>query len=418
VRKVITVSLNGNAFQLDDDAYAALSAYLDEAARALGANPDRAEIISDLEQAIADKCAGYLNPHKSVITLAEIEKVIEQMGAVDADPAPGAQTSAGSSAGSQPGAAASPRRLYQISEGAIVSGICNGYAAYSGIDVTWIRAIFVLLIFVTGGAALVAYLVLMFIIPYANTSEEHAAAHGLPFNARMLVENAKRHYSKITSSPEWQKEKDSMRNEWRRTRAQWRLERRRARQEWRHYRRYGRPFGGYSAPTPGAAAAATMPPPPAPYLVHVITGSMVALLGLIGAVIGISMCLAIFSLITSGGILGWQWPHDLPLWLGLVAVFIVWNAIAWPLRAARHSIYWHTGGYGAPWHSAFDVIVTVLVLIVVASWSLHHIPQIRDFIHDLPRLWQHDTWSNTTARVIVRACLTVKDLALWLTRQV
>jgi hypothetical protein len=50
----------------------------------------------------------------------------------------------------------------------------------------------------TGGAALLAYLVLMFVIPYANTSEEHAAARGLPFNARVLVERAKQKYAQFT----------------------------------------------------------------------------------------------------------------------------------------------------------------------------------------------------------------------------
>ncbi|HWW19467.1 MAG TPA: hypothetical protein VNZ06_01565, partial [Steroidobacteraceae bacterium] len=128
MRKVITISLNGNAFQLEDDAYAALAAYLEEAARALAANPDRAEIISDLEQAIADKCATCLSPHKSVVTRDEIQRVIAEMGTVDADPAPRAGGSANAGAGQthNPGAdfgahgagepKGAPRRLYQISE--------------------------------------------------------------------------------------------------------------------------------------------------------------------------------------------------------------------------------------------------------------------------------------------------------------
>ena len=52
MRRVIVVSLNGKAFQLEDDAHAALSAYLEAAERALAGNPDRSEIIADLEQAL------------------------------------------------------------------------------------------------------------------------------------------------------------------------------------------------------------------------------------------------------------------------------------------------------------------------------------------------------------------------------
>jgi phage shock protein PspC (stress-responsive transcriptional regulator) len=417
VRRVITVSLNGNAFQLEDDACAALSAYLDEAARALSSNPDRAEIISDLEQAIADKCAAYLNAHKGVMTRSEIEQVIAQMGPVDADPGatPGAHSGvgSGSAAPNSDDARAAPRRLYQISEGAMISGICNGYAAYSGIDVTWVRVIFVLLIVFTGGAALIAYLVLMFIIPYASTSEEHAAAHGLPFNARLLVENAKRHYSQFANSDDWRKEKESIRNEWRRARASWRLERRRAREEWRNYRRYAG-HGGVP-PTPPPAGA---PPAPTPYMAHVMSGTVMAILGLLRAVIGIFMILAILSLINTHAIFGWSLPYDIPLWVDVVGVIIVWSLITKPIRVARRSAYWYSGAYHVPWFAAFDGVVVCAIFIGVGWWGVHHVPEIREFFQNLPRLWDdHDSWSNTAARLIVKACTAMKDLLLWVSRQ-
>ena len=133
MQKVITVSLNGNAYQLDEAAYTQLAAYLDEAARALAANPDRAEIIADLEQALAEKCASYLNAHKNVVTGPELQQIIAQMGPVnDVHAATGAESVNGTQPGptpdSSPGSAAdpsaaAPRRLYQISEGALISGV-------------------------------------------------------------------------------------------------------------------------------------------------------------------------------------------------------------------------------------------------------------------------------------------------------
>src|SRR5579863_7443222 len=83
MRPVISVSRNGRAYQLEDDAHAALASYLDSAARALAGNPDQAEILADLEQAIADKCERFLGPHKTVVARAEIEQVIREMGPVD-----------------------------------------------------------------------------------------------------------------------------------------------------------------------------------------------------------------------------------------------------------------------------------------------------------------------------------------------
>ena len=52
MQKVITINLNGNAYQVDEAGYAALVAYLEGAERQLKDNPDRAEIIAaDIEQA-------------------------------------------------------------------------------------------------------------------------------------------------------------------------------------------------------------------------------------------------------------------------------------------------------------------------------------------------------------------------------
>src|SRR5712675_774046 len=156
MRRVISASLNGNAYQIEDNAYAVLAAYLEDAARALAGNPDKDEIIADVEQAIADKCARFLSPHKTVIARTEIDQVLAEMGPVDSGEARESAGAAGASAAASgpkvadaaggaaaPGAAAaagesgpSARRLYQISEGALVSGVCNGIAAYFHVDVT------------------------------------------------------------------------------------------------------------------------------------------------------------------------------------------------------------------------------------------------------------------------------------------
>ena len=60
MQKVVHASLHGNAFTIEEAGYEALRAYLDRAAAQLAADPDRDEILGDLEQAIADKCARHL----------------------------------------------------------------------------------------------------------------------------------------------------------------------------------------------------------------------------------------------------------------------------------------------------------------------------------------------------------------------
>jgi phage shock protein PspC (stress-responsive transcriptional regulator) len=170
-----SINLNGNAYQLDDAAYEALRAYLDRAEAVLKDNPDQAEIVADLEQAIAEKCNKVLGPHKTVVTAAEIEQVLKEMGPVESGTAEAGEVRGDQGAGTNDQAKSdtgAPKRLYQIREGAMISGVCNGLAAYLGIDVTIVRIIFVVLSVITKGAWIGVYFLAMFVIPYAHTSEQ------------------------------------------------------------------------------------------------------------------------------------------------------------------------------------------------------------------------------------------------------
>lgn len=75
MRRVVMVSLNGNAYEVEEQGYEALRAYLDDAQQKLRDDPDCAEIIADLEQAVGEKCARLLDAHKSVIGTEELRGV-------------------------------------------------------------------------------------------------------------------------------------------------------------------------------------------------------------------------------------------------------------------------------------------------------------------------------------------------------
>ena len=49
MQKVISVNLNGNVYQLDESGYDTLREYLASAEQQLRDNPDRADIMADLE---------------------------------------------------------------------------------------------------------------------------------------------------------------------------------------------------------------------------------------------------------------------------------------------------------------------------------------------------------------------------------
>lgn len=84
MRRVITVNLGGNAFQLDEDAYERLRAYVSVTEQRLGANPDRGEIIGDLERAIAEHIvAGRTDASTIVVTDREMELALAKIGDVE-----------------------------------------------------------------------------------------------------------------------------------------------------------------------------------------------------------------------------------------------------------------------------------------------------------------------------------------------
>jgi len=174
VDKTLVISLNGHArqFRLEGDAYDLLSYYLDRAAARLPDNSDRAEVLGDLERSVGDKLVAVLGSEDRVITAADIEAIVEEIGGVEAD------GETGSDDGLLPRRL---RRLHRIREGKQIAGVCTGLANYADIDLAWVRTGFVLATVFTAGFFAVVYVVLAFVLPITPTSEA-----ALPQRSRRL----------------------------------------------------------------------------------------------------------------------------------------------------------------------------------------------------------------------------------------
>jgi len=174
----VTARLNRSTLQFEEAAYARLASYLDEAVRTLAGNPDLAEILADLEQAIADRCTGRMPSGQGVVTLAELEPALEEIGSVQVPGAAPAQDQH---------ARPATRPLQQVSEGAMISGVCQGLARYFGLDVTLLRVAAVLLLFVSGGAMILVYLILMLLLPFAPREPGSAPIRAIPARSRRFA---------------------------------------------------------------------------------------------------------------------------------------------------------------------------------------------------------------------------------------
>jgi phage shock protein PspC (stress-responsive transcriptional regulator) len=175
----ITVTLNRSTLQFEESAYQRLEQYLAEAGRTLDGNPDQAEILADLEQAVADQCQRRMRPGSGVVTLAELQPALDEVGSVQVPGAPPAPEHA---------ARCAARPLQQFSEGALISGVCQGLARYFGLNVTLLRIAAVLLLFATGGGLILVYLALMILMPYAPPEQGGAPVRWLPARSRGFVE--------------------------------------------------------------------------------------------------------------------------------------------------------------------------------------------------------------------------------------
>ncbi|PTY08360.1 hypothetical protein DB347_01905 [Opitutaceae bacterium EW11] len=385
MNKVTTVNLAGNAFQIEENGYAALQSYLEGAARRLEPNPDKDEILADIEAAIADKFRAVLGPHKSVVLAKEVENVIAEMGPVQDDADETGATSqsstsagpsggaAGASAEAKGGAASSgedpgpAKRLYKIPEGAMLAGVCNGVATYFSIDPIVVRLVFLGVVLLSAlislGAhwfifvPLLAYGALAAMLPSATTAAERAAARGDPATAQEYIRRAKQgYYDGLRSFG-----RGPGRRHWRRE-----FKRQMRAQEYRA-RHYG--AANYDAvPVMASAPAFALP-----------------ILGFIEFGLVILAVWTIVLLVSHGSVWGIPLPDGVPLWIGVVALAFFFHVAIWPIKAAKHALVASVTGKRMVWTGGFFDSLVWLAAVVAAIWLAdHYIPQVHEFLVALP----------------------------------
>lgn len=369
MQKVVSISLNGNSYQLEEPGFDQLRAYLERAEARLKDSPDRAEVMADLEQAISEKCRATLGPHKTVVNSAEIERIIAEMGPVESADETAADATASGAAGlAPPFSGAQPRkRLYKIREGAMWGGVCNGVAAYMGADVTWVRIATVVLTLFTG-VMIFVYLAMLIIVPYADTAEDRAAAFGVPFNTEDIIGRAKKNFEE--SNQRWHRE-------WRRQQRHWN-------RQFRHMNEQIRMSAQTFAPNMSPAARGIM-------------AVFLPIAAIVGAIVFVGWILAMISLVTQHSIFGWGLPHGVPLWVGIIALVAIYAAISAPLKAVRNG-----GHQAAGYHPAWRAMHAVVWLCAVALlfWCAYtFLPGIRELVDSL--MWAANLTATTISETMV-----------------
>lgn len=201
MNKISNINLGGFPFTIDEEAYQNLDKYLKAIHKHFRKSEGYEEITTDIETRMAELFQDKLEG-RPIVTLPDVKNVIaimgtpEDFGAADPflDEAP--KSSSGKFSFK------TGKRLFRNSESKAIAGVCSGVAAYFGIqDPLWVRLAFVLFT-LTGGFAILVYLVLWAVVPNAETSSDRLAMRGEPANVEnisKIIEEELDHVSKRVS---------------------------------------------------------------------------------------------------------------------------------------------------------------------------------------------------------------------------
>jgi len=201
MKKTLTVNLNNIVFHIDDDAYEMLETYLSEIADHFQSDDERKEIMTDIEARIAELFNEKLQKNKNVVNLSDVEEIIEIMGKPSQYAGEEEPETPPKSEKKQP----KSRRFYRDPENAILGGIAGGLAAYFNLDVTLIRIILVILVFLGVGFIIPIYIVVWFVAPAALTASQRLEMQG----EDVTVENIKTEVNNVKNYMESEKFKQS-----------------------------------------------------------------------------------------------------------------------------------------------------------------------------------------------------------------
>ncbi|NJO90602.1 MAG: PspC domain-containing protein [Chloroflexia bacterium] len=173
------INLAGLIFTIDEDALLKLQNYLNAIERYFGAKDEREEIIADIESRIAELFQTQLNKSKEVISMLEVDQVIETLGMPEQ--IMGEEESSENQ--KEFYTTQKPHKLYRDPDNRVLGGVCTGLGAYLNIDPVILRVLFVIFAFIGFGGGLV-YIALWIILPPAISVQDKFEMKGYKVNKK------------------------------------------------------------------------------------------------------------------------------------------------------------------------------------------------------------------------------------------
>jgi len=197
MNRTININLGGIFFHIDEVAYQKLKRYLDAIRKSLSDDPQgQDEIINDIEHRIGELLSERITNDRQVINENDIDEITKIMGKpedylVDEElfeDEPNTKRSSNTNT----------KKLFRDGDDKFLGGVCSGLAHYVGIEVIWMRIIWLILLFGFGIGFLI-YPLLWILIPQAETTAEKLQMKGEPVNIDNIERKIREELSGVTS---------------------------------------------------------------------------------------------------------------------------------------------------------------------------------------------------------------------------
>lgn len=209
MRKTLNINLGGLAFIIDENAFELLHNYLEALKRKFNNQAERDEIMNDIEGRIAEMLNQKLADRREVISVEDVQAVMNAMGKPEDIAGEEPETTAGTSSTTGSTASSSSttmgpvphKKLFRDADDAKIGGVISGLCHYFGInDPSWARIAVLILAFVSWGSVVLLYILLVIVVPKATTAAEKLQMKGEPININTIEKEVKDAASKATDT--------------------------------------------------------------------------------------------------------------------------------------------------------------------------------------------------------------------------
>ena len=194
MNKTIDIHLAQTLFSLDEQAYIILKKYLEKLEFVFIKTEGGKDILEDIEVRISELFSEIKTGERYVISVNEVEQVIETLGSPEDLAGEESETDEAKSNYTE------PKKLFRDTDDRFIGGVAGGLSHYVGVDSIWVRLILLILFFSSIGGVVLVYILLWIIVPEATTTADKLKMKGEPVNVSNIKKKIKEELDQVSNT--------------------------------------------------------------------------------------------------------------------------------------------------------------------------------------------------------------------------